>query len=134
MVGADKQMRRVDQNDMYTVYIRYSWQGFHKVYGCIRCIIRFWPTLQMSTDHHYQPGLEKEAGVALFQPMHSGGDLCAIFSARRECCFGCMHFSLRIRGRLQVRNQKKSGNRTSVQCFKLGLNSWGTGLGCSFRS
>ena len=31
-------MIRVDQNPMYTVYIRYFWQGYHQLYGFIRCI------------------------------------------------------------------------------------------------
>ena len=29
---------RVGQNHIYTVYIRYSWQGNHQIYGHIRCI------------------------------------------------------------------------------------------------
>jgi hypothetical protein len=29
---------RVGQNHMYTVYIRYYWQGNHQIYGNIRCI------------------------------------------------------------------------------------------------
>jgi hypothetical protein len=42
-------MSRVGQNHIYTVYIRYFWQGNYKMYGHIRCIyIRFWPTLHMS--------------------------------------------------------------------------------------
>ena len=31
-------MSRVGQNHIYTVYIRYFWQGNHKIYGHIRCI------------------------------------------------------------------------------------------------
>ena len=31
-------MTRVGQNHIYTVYIRYSWQGNHQIYGHIRCI------------------------------------------------------------------------------------------------
>jgi len=51
---------RVGQNHIYIyiyiyIYIRYSLQGFHLIYGHIRCIytviygvyIRFWPTLHM---------------------------------------------------------------------------------------
>jgi len=39
-------IRRVGQNHIYTVYIRYSWQENHQIYGHIRCIyIRFWLTL-----------------------------------------------------------------------------------------
>ena len=33
---------RVGQNHIYTVYIRYFWQGNHQIYGVY---IRFWPTL-----------------------------------------------------------------------------------------
>jgi len=29
---------RVDQNHIYTMYIRYYWQGNHQIYGHIRCI------------------------------------------------------------------------------------------------
>jgi hypothetical protein len=29
---------RVGQNHIYTVYIRYFWQGNHQIYGYIRCI------------------------------------------------------------------------------------------------
>jgi len=29
---------RVGQNHIYTVYIRYYWQGNHEIYGHIRCI------------------------------------------------------------------------------------------------
>ena len=29
---------RVDQNHIYTIYIRYFWQGNHQIYGHIRCI------------------------------------------------------------------------------------------------
>jgi hypothetical protein len=29
---------KVGQNHMYTMYIRYSWQGSHQVYGHIRCV------------------------------------------------------------------------------------------------
>jgi hypothetical protein len=29
---------RVGQNHLYTVYIRYFWQGNHQIYGNIRCI------------------------------------------------------------------------------------------------
>jgi len=29
---------RVGQNHVYTVYIRYFWQGNHQIYGLIRCI------------------------------------------------------------------------------------------------
>ena len=32
------QNSRVGQNHMYTVYIRYFWQGNHEMYGHIRCI------------------------------------------------------------------------------------------------
>jgi len=31
-------MYRVGQNHVYTAYIRYSWQGYHQMYGHIRCI------------------------------------------------------------------------------------------------
>jgi len=31
-------MCRVGQNHIYTVYIRYCWQGNHQIYGQIRCI------------------------------------------------------------------------------------------------
>jgi hypothetical protein len=31
-------MPRVGQNHIYTVYIRYFWQGNHQMYGRIRCI------------------------------------------------------------------------------------------------
>jgi len=31
-------MCRVGQNHIYTVYIRYFWQGFYQIYGHIRCI------------------------------------------------------------------------------------------------
>jgi hypothetical protein len=31
-------MSRVGQNHIYTVYIRYFWQGNHQIYGHIRCI------------------------------------------------------------------------------------------------
>ena len=34
----------IGQNRIYTVYIRYFWQGNHHMYGAY---IRFWPTLQM---------------------------------------------------------------------------------------
>ena len=41
-------IRRVGQNLIYTVFIRYFWQGNHQKYGHIRCIyVRFWPTLHM---------------------------------------------------------------------------------------
>jgi len=29
---------RVGQNHIYTVYIRYFWQGNHQIYGHIRCV------------------------------------------------------------------------------------------------
>ena len=29
---------RVGQNYIYTVYIRYFWQGNHQIYGHLRCI------------------------------------------------------------------------------------------------
>jgi len=29
---------RVGQNHIYTVYVRYFWQGKHQIYGHIRCI------------------------------------------------------------------------------------------------
>jgi len=31
-------MCRVGQNHIYTVYIRYFWQGNYEIYGHIRCI------------------------------------------------------------------------------------------------
>jgi len=31
-------MVRVGQNHIYTVYIRYFWQGNHQIFGHIRCI------------------------------------------------------------------------------------------------
>jgi len=31
-------MCRAGQNHIYTVYIRYFWQGNHQIYGHIRCI------------------------------------------------------------------------------------------------
>ena len=37
-------MNRVGQNHIYTVHIRYFWQGIHQIYGVY---IRFWPTLEM---------------------------------------------------------------------------------------
>jgi hypothetical protein len=46
---------RVGQNHIYTVYIRYFWQGNHQIYGHIRCIyifIRFWPTLAICRMLH----------------------------------------------------------------------------------
>ena len=36
---------RVGQNHIYTVYIRYFWQGNHQLYGHYGLYIRFWPTL-----------------------------------------------------------------------------------------
>jgi len=33
-----KHISRVGQNHLYTVYIRYFWQGNHQLYGHIRCI------------------------------------------------------------------------------------------------
>ena len=35
---ASKFITRVCQNHIYTVYIRYFWQGIHQIYGHIRCI------------------------------------------------------------------------------------------------
>jgi hypothetical protein len=32
------QISRVGQNHIYTVYIRYFWQGNHQIYGHLRCI------------------------------------------------------------------------------------------------
>jgi hypothetical protein len=32
------EMDRVGQNHVYTVFIRYVWQGNHQIYGHIRCI------------------------------------------------------------------------------------------------
>jgi hypothetical protein len=29
---------RVGQNHIYTVYIRYFWQGDHQIYGIVQCI------------------------------------------------------------------------------------------------
>jgi hypothetical protein len=39
-VGLDRTMYiyRVGQNHIYTVFIRYFWQGNHQIYGHIRCI------------------------------------------------------------------------------------------------
>jgi len=31
-------IRRVGQNHIYTVYIRYFWRGNHQIHGHIRCI------------------------------------------------------------------------------------------------
>jgi len=33
-----KFISKVGQNHIYTVYIRYFWQGNHRIYGHIRCI------------------------------------------------------------------------------------------------
>jgi len=33
-----REMARVGQNHIYTVYIRHVWQGNHEIYGQIRCI------------------------------------------------------------------------------------------------
>jgi hypothetical protein len=46
MYGFDQPIRmfdfclipRVGQNHIHTVYIRYFWQGNHRIYGHIRCI------------------------------------------------------------------------------------------------
>ena len=44
---------RVGQNHIYTVYIRFIWQGNHQIYGGIRRIyIRFWPTLLITVGVH----------------------------------------------------------------------------------
>jgi hypothetical protein len=40
-------MCRVGQNHIYTVYIRYFWQGNHQIYGHIRCIY----TVLANTTH-----------------------------------------------------------------------------------
>ena len=37
-------IHRVGQNHIYTVYMRYFWQGFHQIHGVY---IRFWPTLHV---------------------------------------------------------------------------------------
>jgi len=37
-VRARLHMFRVGQNHIYTVYMRYFWQGNHQIYGYIRCI------------------------------------------------------------------------------------------------
>jgi len=36
--GQSPIIRRVGQNHIYTVHIRYFWQGNHQIYGHIRCI------------------------------------------------------------------------------------------------
>ena len=36
--GTTSLTSRVGQNNIYTVYIRYFWQGNHRIYGHIRCI------------------------------------------------------------------------------------------------
>jgi hypothetical protein len=38
---------RVGQNHIYMVYIRYFGQGNHQIYGHIRYIYTFWPTLHI---------------------------------------------------------------------------------------
>jgi len=63
-------MSRVGQNHIYTVYIRYFWQGKHQMYGAY---IRFWPTLFMSTSidlgrwkkvqTHWHEGQNKQPAV-----------------------------------------------------------------------
>jgi len=42
---------RVGQNHIYTVYIRYFWQGNHQMYGYIRCIY----TVLANPMHHTYP-------------------------------------------------------------------------------
>jgi len=54
-------MRRVGQNHVYAVYIRYFWQGNHQIYGHIQCIYTVlanpthspWTFAQNSSIKHY---------------------------------------------------------------------------------
>ena len=53
---------RVGQNHIYTVHLRYFWQGNHQIYGVY---IRFWPTLTISSlsrDKRAEPRSYKCAG------------------------------------------------------------------------
>jgi hypothetical protein len=67
-------MFRVGQNHIYTVYIRYFWQGKHQIYGHIRCIYTVLanPTYVSGLDE-YADGcrIEKEQIGTLF--ILSGG-------------------------------------------------------------
>jgi len=51
---------RVGQNHIYTVYIWYTWQGNHQIYGHIRCIYTVlanptYMTQHTATPYHIQP-------------------------------------------------------------------------------
>jgi hydrogenase maturation factor len=48
-------MYRVGQNHIYTVYIRYFWQGNFQIYGYIRCIY----TVLANPKYVQQPSTEK---------------------------------------------------------------------------
>ena len=53
-----KQRSRVGQNHIYTVCIRYFWQGTHHIYGHIRCIYTF---LANPTKEAVHDELEQQA-------------------------------------------------------------------------
>jgi len=58
-------MTEVGQDHIYTVYVRYSWQGFHKLYGHIRYTV--YARLLCINSKHMRYAIQLLAPCAVLQ-------------------------------------------------------------------
>jgi len=82
-------IRRVGQNHIYTVYIRYFWQGNHQIYGHIRCI-----STVLANPSHMYTGMVGNFHIRIRQIRH----FCMYDSGQPYVCcvlrlIFCMHDS-----------------------------------------
>jgi hypothetical protein len=68
---------RVGQNHIYTVYVRYFWQGKHQIYGHIRCIY-----MVLANPSHELAGCEHVLSSDLFLGHFKQSVTCCL--ARRQ--------------------------------------------------
>jgi len=76
-------LHRVGQNHIYTVYIRYFWQGNHQIYGHIRCIYTVLANLIVTTSFVWRYSL---VSCAVLLHGHNQPPVCVCVLCVCVCC------------------------------------------------
>ena len=71
---------RVGQNHIYTVYIRYFWQGKHQIYGHIRCIYTVLANPSYCNAHNTPRGGQKHLRYAVTYHLYGIHRVCMVLA------------------------------------------------------
>jgi len=78
---------------IYTVCIRYFWQGFHQIYSIYGVYVRFWPTLHVhNTQRMYTYGIIDDIYIrAIMYGGHAQTVLARTWNKLKPCIGGTLH-------------------------------------------